>query len=794
MKNLPTNMKSIKDSEIDFNEIKLTVNPVGYQQYKYTNNEYNIFIPQGTSYKPTIELLDIPDFKDDILIQKFYTPELSYKIYAGELSKRKLVAEGDCLDNLNEITTSTPIDFYTQLKDELRIELYIYNKTTCSGFSKIITLLPVNDIESIFEISNSNGECLNFALSNVNAYKKSIDESRITYILFYKQKDSSEEFKFANLLKYDSNLSSCYVEKANLPSDVKTSGHIDFEFRVISMLEYGNEGNIKTTTPAGKSIIYNKDKTTDVDYPDIEYGYIYSNICYDDPDFVEFEVNFYAYKTGTYTECTDYTYLIKYYGYEDEQNWEWDIPSITGYSGNKKLKLPNGYCYNFSIALVEPFSGKLVSEYLYEIKRYADPEDYNFSLDFYSELNYLPDYDANIIYDNVPPKFSLNPEKESYPNLAMYQMFPNKVFFKAPVPDYSIQESYKYDDFKNEISLNKDCTEYLISSKHLYNFNENINTETMPLNLHAYNYYIVDRAYGSSLSSANKIKEEKNAYFGGGILSVPYDTNITWETNLFLKFADANNNEKLYSVAAMTSKQILLNSNIVNVVPIVHIDETTKNIKVKTTGFNTYSELSNMVLAYELWSEASYCWSPIIDSRDWNTSNTNYLDYTTNDKTFKTVNLDPSYGGYNPDTFIRVGFKYFQYKKDKYGEKTKDIINQVFSKTVYVFPNYELKELECSTKKVVENVDGSVTCYSNQPVLIQTVYNYRNLGDDVSDWETLGVEPTEPGAVRQYGQDNKYNEAKFVIPIDYIPNGRWYTVIVHFADGTSKMLEPRYKN
>ena len=70
--------------------------------------------------------------------------------------------------------------------------------------------------------------------------------------------------------------------------------------------------------------------------------------------------------------------------------------------------------------------------------------------------------------------------------------------------------------------------------------------------------------------------------------------------------------------------------------------------------------------------------------------------------------------------------------------------------------------------------------------MAHTFYCSTNLGDELEEWLYYGI---ETGLKMNHGSftytDDNYHD---------IPSGKYYTTIVHFADGTMTMTEVKQKN
>lgn len=78
-----------------------------------------------------------------------------------------------------------------------------------------------------------------------------------------------------------------------------------------------------------------------------------------------------------------------------------------------------------------------------------------------------------------------------------------------------------------------------------------------------------------------------------------------------------------------------------------------------------------------------------------------------------------------------------------------------------------------------------INILTDVPVLVHTFYCSRNLGDKAEDWLYFG---TETGTVQ--------NDSSFTYPkshYDAVPKGKYYTTVIHFADGKLLMSQVKQK-
>lgn len=91
---------------------------------------------------------------------------------------------------------------------------------------------------------------------------------------------------------------------------------------------------------------------------------------------------------------------------------------------------------------------------------------------------------------------------------------------------------------------------------------------------------------------------------------------------------------------------------------------------------------------------------------------------------------------------------------------------------------------------------SNIQAYFDEPVLIHTLYNIENLGNDIDEWESHTPNEQELKVeIITDMQDGKYTKTPYdyFIPRAEVPKGYYYCTIVHFADGSAKMGQVLYK-
>ncbi|MBR6297208.1 MAG: fibronectin type III domain-containing protein [Treponema sp.] len=97
---------------------------------------------------------------------------------------------------------------------------------------------------------------------------------------------------------------------------------------------------------------------------------------------------------------------------------------------------------------------------------------------------------------------------------------------------------------------------------------------------------------------------------------------------------------------------------------------------------------------------------------------------------------------------------------------------------VYIYPKYYTENITCDLKNFMQGSMG-LSVLADNPVLVHTFYSTVNLGNTVEDWLYGGI---ETGTVQKSKSFTYGNEC-----LAGVPKGKYYTTIIHFADGTMAM-------
>lgn len=113
------------------------------------------------------------------------------------------------------------------------------------------------------------------------------------------------------------------------------------------------------------------------------------------------------------------------------------------------------------------------------------------------------------------------------------------------------------------------------------------------------------------------------------------------------------------------------------------------------------------------------------------------------------------------------------------------ITNGYYMDVMYWHPGYRSRpeNYPCNKKSFLEGELG-ISLFIDQPCLIHTYYCENDMGS-IQNWLNSG---TEVKAL-QLNYDYTYT-----VPIEIIPDGKYYTTIIHYVDGTIEKTSTKYKN
>lgn len=108
-------------------------------------------------------------------------------------------------------------------------------------------------------------------------------------------------------------------------------------------------------------------------------------------------------------------------------------------------------------------------------------------------------------------------------------------------------------------------------------------------------------------------------------------------------------------------------------------------------------------------------------------------------------------------------------------------------KSLYYCPDYYTGDVTCNLKGTYNTEFGlAILSDPDSPCMAHTFYCSTNLGDELEEWLYYGMETS---LKMNYGSFT-YTPDNY----DAIPQGKYYTTIIHFADGTMTMTDVKQKN
>ncbi|MBR5402194.1 MAG: hypothetical protein IK102_10335 [Treponema sp.] len=138
-----------------------------------------------------------------------------------------------------------------------------------------------------------------------------------------------------------------------------------------------------------------------------------------------------------------------------------------------------------------------------------------------------------------------------------------------------------------------------------------------------------------------------------------------------------------------------------------------------------------------------------------------------------------SLGGPEPNNFNKIyiwGCK----PKDYY---SKNIDNGYYMDVMYRYPGYAINPFTYTRKSILDGALG-VSIFVDHICLVHTFYCEKDL-ETVQNWLSCGIEVKV---------EQVYNDYTYTVPLDKIPDGKYYITIVHYADGTTDKTTTKYKN
>ncbi|WP_191014082.1 hypothetical protein [Treponema zioleckii] len=104
---------------------------------------------------------------------------------------------------------------------------------------------------------------------------------------------------------------------------------------------------------------------------------------------------------------------------------------------------------------------------------------------------------------------------------------------------------------------------------------------------------------------------------------------------------------------------------------------------------------------------------------------------------------------------------------------------------IYIYPGkYTASNFSCSLKGYTQASQGPII-YADKPVLAHTFYCSKNLGNSAEEWLYNGI---ETGVVQKIGTFTYTSDNLSGVPV-----GKYYTTVIHYADGTLEMTGVKQK-
>lgn len=289
-----------------------------------------------------------------------------------------------------------------------------------------------------------------------------------------------------------------------------------------------------------------------------------------------------------------------------------------------------------------------------------------------------------------------------------------------------------------------------------------------------------------SLVELNKTEDELMEYIrSGNYKTISYDLNNKPE---YLSFPFDGLGQDYYTLFILLEdnsplknytfySNVALNSVLPNLLTEIRINEENSHVLICGTEKPAvflgaeYFDGNNWVNYKQYTGDSSSMHLGLNSFSDMENSSLKYIDFTSIDES----------ASYNhaPDKFLRVSLY-------------REVGNpQGISYPLYFYYNYYTNpsDYPCKNKSINPNVIGGIQINADSPVLVHTFYCSRNLGNNQSvsykEWLAHGIETgvqSENGSFT-YADSNLKN----------IPEGKFYTTIVHFADGTVLMTDVKQK-
>lgn len=478
------------------------------------------------------------------------------------------------------------------------------------------------------------------------------------------------------------------------------------------------------------------------------------NFVFNKPGIYKFYVSSYYTSTRLYLYAPRGEALTYYYNYGGTETPSVEFPS--------KIKASYSHDIEANRTRIEIDSELPVNSYDYYFKIATDNKTIitkNKSIEIPIEGNPYT-YEISVVARDLTGK-NLG---ESAASCSLRIPVPDKVVFASNNQDYNTPESF----------IEK--AQFYVSSAR-YRFPD------------SFDYYFVPRIYGTSLTEdyvkANFIKYTyKNVFTNNGVHDrcLPYYGLENGSYYLYVSAKDSQNENTTYFNCIKYSgygDKVIINKALINKFPAVSTTETSVKLsipsysdKLKTVIPDFYKTTNS-----EKITEIINCF--YLDKNEWK-MDTNQDMTRSNGNSEVSLNLSDLA---SKSKYVKLYAKYYYY----YELVDFHIRNSAcFYLPVYICPSYFKDNLPCDSKTWI-SVENGKQIFCDAPAFVHTLYCPKKLTDtntemDAAYWEAQGQ---ETGIMVKennftYSDDN----------IEGVPEGNYYTTIVHFADGTVLMTPP----
>lgn len=130
---------------------------------------------------------------------------------------------------------------------------------------------------------------------------------------------------------------------------------------------------------------------------------------------------------------------------------------------------------------------------------------------------------------------------------------------------------------------------------------------------------------------------------------------------------------------------------------------------------------------------------------------------------------------------------YYVYAKAKYKDMSGNKSYERYSSPVYFYTGSE-EDTSCELKELNDGTNGAQV-YCDRPCLVMTYWSSENYGNDICKWEAYGVHENPMFISSTNSETGLFEDTLKYYTVDSkaIPQGQFFVIIAHFADGTSLM-------